>query len=324
MHIHLFSPGDGTSPDRLSSSSIASERLRLSPAFECARAAGIDVSIGNVCPDQTTTALIGKIGVDVIQQRGPQWLDQICQLTQKNKKTVLDYTDHHLSMKTPMTPFYTQAIASVTKVVTPTETLATALVDHQVKASTETIGDLLEYPANAPSKVRDIHKPIALWFGHPSNAAFLARYLDDHAHEMAKHRLLIVSAPATWETLKRFSFRNRPNLEFMFKAWSKQMMVKASQVADYCIIPSDTTMAKRFASSNRLVTALALGLPTVATAIPSYIPFRNFFAEEGSEAASKLMADPALFHHMVENFQATQLSEFTLSTLIKKWHKVLF
>ena len=101
-------------------------------------------------------------------------------------------------------------------------------------------------------------------------------------------------------------------------------MVEASQVADYCIIPSDTTMAKRFASSNRLVTALALGLPTVATAIPSYIPFRNFFAEEGSEAASKLMADPALFHHMVENFQATQLSEFTLSTLIKKWHKVLF
>jgi len=312
------------SPDGLSASSIASERLRLSPAFKCARAAGIDVSVGNVCPDHTTVALLGKIGGDGIQQRGPLWLNQISQLMQNNKKAILDYTDHHLSMKSILTPFYTQAIASVTKVVTPTETLATALVDHAAKTSIETIGDLLEYSANPPSKVRDIQKPIALWFGHPSNAPFLARYLDDHAHEMAKHRLLIVSAPGTWETLKRFSFRNRPNLEFMFKAWSKKMMVEASQVADYCIIPSDTTMAKRFASNNRLITALALGLPTVATAIPSYIPFRDFFAEEGSEAASKLMANPALFHHMVENFQATQLSEFTLSTLIKKWHKVLF
>jgi hypothetical protein len=55
-------------------------------------------------------------------------------------------------------------------------------------------------------------------------------------------------------------------------------MVAAARVAEFCVVPSNNWDPKKSgASSNRLLTAPALGLPTAVSMIPSCQEFSEYF-----------------------------------------------
>lgn len=62
--------------------------------------------------------------------------------------------------------------------------------------------------------------------------------------------------------------------------WSIDTMREAAQQSDVCLIPSDTQDPRKMAvSANRLITALALGLPTAADRLESYAEFGEYFTD---------------------------------------------
>jgi hypothetical protein len=60
--------------------------------------------------------------------------------------------------------------------------------------------------------------------------------------------------------------------------WSLQNMINASKASQCCLIPSDLNDSRKSgASSNRLITAFALGLPVSADVLESYAPYSDYF-----------------------------------------------
>jgi len=97
----------------------------------------------------------------------------------------------------------------------------------------------------------------------------------------------------------------------------------AAREADYCVIPSDPASPKRYASNNRLVTALALGLPTIATALPSYVEVGDYFANDNSGSALKLMENPLAFSQQVHAFQNREIHRFSRESVESSWRAIL-
>ena len=330
MHLHIFTPskqtGNNLTLTDLSSSVAASVRLRLALAYEAASSSGISVSAGDVCPSNTSIALVGKIGTFQINQRAPFWLKQLDALRFQKRRVIIDYTDHHLLSNGKMTPFYHAALANHNEVVTCEQYLSAELESFLSQVTCHTIWDAQEYEIRPPNPITaaaaGTKQYRGLWFGHDSNAGFLAKFLDDHEEQLASHTLVIVSNSRSVETLKNYSFRSPPRTEIVFYNWSKDMLWRASKDLDYCVIPSDSTTVKRYASSNRLVTALTLGLPTLAEPLPSYEPFLAYFT--AMRGAAEFLSNPREFTTKAARFQQAEADKFKKEILINEWANLLF
>jgi len=322
-HAHILMPGPDRPAGDVALSSLASERLRILPALKAINAARWKVSLGDRAASSANVVLIGKPGAQNIEDRSRAWLDQLQLWQRQGARLFLDYTDHHLGKTSPMTAFYENAIAVCSEVVVPTEALKTTVGNLVSGKTISVVEDLLEYPTVKPIDKGTATSKRCLWFGHPSNADFLARFIDDNSAAMADHELVIISLPHTVDILKRYRYQNSPSVKLGFQAWSKNTLLEASRQADYCIIPSDSNSSKRYASNNRLVTALALGLPTIATAIPSYQEFSDYFAGEGTQQADEIMANPNVAHDEIVAFQDTEVSRFQLPSIMGAWQQLL-
>lgn len=323
MSVHIFLPGDKITSEQVRSSKLASSRLRMWPLVETALEDGRNVTLGDTAPSHTEFAVIGKIGASNIAWRQDHWLRQMKDLQNANRHVVLDYTDHHLETSSAMTPFYSKAMHNCDTIVCPTDALSVELKKFVTSKKLWTIFDLLEYPTEAP-KNRFCGKNLkAMWFGHASNARFLARFIDANHAAMADHQLTVVSTSETLQILQRYPYQQRPALRLKFADWSVKNVLGISRDVDYCVIPSDRRSPKRFASNNRLVTALSLGLPTIATAINSYAEFSEYFAEEGSETASEVFKNPSVLRNRILEFQASRIAEFQKQGIMHSWRQLL-
>lgn len=322
MHLHVFTPGDNLALTDLWSSVAASVRLRLALAYEAASSSGISVSAGDVCPNNTSVALVGKIGTFQMNRRVPLWLKQLDALRSQKRRIIIDYTDHHLITNGKMTPFYRAALASHHEVVTCEKYLSAELESYLNQVKCHTISDVQEYDSRPPKTVEPATQYQGLWFGHNTNAGFLAKFLDEHEEQLASHKLAIVSNAESINVLKSFSFKSPPRIEIVFYDWSREMLWKASKGLDYCVIPSDSASIKRYASSNRLVTALTLGLPTLAEPIPSYKPFSAYFT--AMQEATEFLCNPHRFAEKAVEFQQAEADKFKKEFLMQKWARLLF
>ena len=101
-------------------------------------------------------------------------------------------------------------------------------------------------------------------------------------------------------------------------------MIDAARVCDLCVIPSDPAdPKKRGVSSNRLLTALSLGLPVGADGVASYQEFRDFFVDLRSSAFTDLLRDPASGHQAVLEAQRRILPRFSMSSIGNQWAQFL-
>lgn len=308
----------------LAASPLASARMRLWPAARAATDMGHSVTVGGQAPAGADILLVGKIGAGDIGNRGRHWLTQINTARAAGVRVLLDYTDHHLAANSVMTPFYRSACPLADVICVPNTGLAEELgARGETDTSISMVSDPLEYDLVRPKPSQISGQPRALWFGHPSNAGFLAQFIEQYSIPLSGHQLEIISAPQTVEMLKGFRFSSPPELSLFFNSWSLEAVSEAASRADYCVIPSDPKSPKRFASNNRLVTALALGLPAIATALPSYREVGAYFAEIGTNSASELMAHPLGFSQQVATFQDREAHRFTLASVVSSWKEIL-
>jgi hypothetical protein len=321
---HILIGGPNQSASELRASALASARLRLAVAATAAQELDHSVSIGEQCPERLDRLIVGKIGANDIEERQHKWLSLIEQCKGLRVPVILDYTDHHLANNSVMTAFYRAASELADIICVPTKALQSALAEEfEIQSRIAVVPDLLEYEPVKPKDKLVNAKPVGLWFGHPTNATFLAQFIDSHRQELEGHSLNLVSSSQTLDLLQRYKFSQTPTVRITAFAWSVPAVAQAAQASDYCIIPSDCESPKRYASNNRLVTALALGLPTLATALPSYSEFGDYFAAIGSPEENQFLNCFDVGRGGSESFQQNHLHTFTLPELAKQWRALL-
>jgi len=106
--------------------------------------------------------------------------------------------------------------------------------------------------------------------------------------------------------------------------WSLDEMKRWATRCDLCLLPSDPTdPIKNGASTNRLVTALALGLPTAADIIESYREFSEYFLDIRSPEFPDMIRKPLKFSQKVAEAQEKICPRFSAHPIASAWSDLL-
>ncbi len=323
-HVHVLSPGDCPSLESLSEAKLASTRLRLWPAAKAASQLGYSVTCDDRITDKPDIIIVGKIIHADFLSRSKLWLANLRKAKLLGAKVIVDYTDHHLGFDSPLTVFYQDILPLIDMVIVPHRALGDALKRFLPSHITPVIvEDLQEYIIRPPSATKKSEKTdTLLWFGHESNFQFLESLCKSWPVS-AGRRLHIVSSQIVLDFLSAHGLQSSVNLEILFDVWTTSAVRRAAERADLAIIPSDHESDKQFASSNRLVTALTLGLPVVATPIPSYLEFQKYFYALGSAEANAVFENPRAGLDKVDDFQAKFPDRFSMQAIRNRWSYVL-
>lgn len=322
MHLHCLIPCDVSQGiNALGRSNLASIRLRSAPSIAVAQSLGWRVTVGENIPTKPSTILIGKIGANNIELREGLWLNQI-RKAKGSAKIFLDYTDHHLEHLSPMSSFYEFAIKEVDGCIVPSKSMAELLLSKW-DGPISIIEDPVEIDTFAPKDFAG-HPATLLWFGHSSNIDFLINFLSASFNAGDHIRLIVLSNEAGLNHFANSNLVSPAKIEFNLALWSLENMVEAAKIADMCIIPSDLSNTKKMgASSNRLITALTLGLPTAADNLPSYREFAGYYCDLRSSNFSEMLANPSQFNSIVKKAQTELSPRFRMNKIEQDWESFL-
>ena len=313
--IHWLIPYDNPSLETVINSNLASIRLRLGSLIGQKK---LDVTFGNNIQNNPGALVIGKIGTSSNNMRENLWVNQIEEQKRMGTKIVLDYTDEHLNFKSPMTSFYEGSLAYINTAITSSTFLADKL-KQKSKISVEIIPDAIEVPIFKP-KIRENDSRNILWFGHASNINYLIEFINTFKNMKQKTTLFILTNEQGVNIFNQTKFNIDKSLSIQLGLWSIQAMINTSKVCDLIIIPSDPNDPKKAGvSSNRLITALALGLPTAASVMESYKEYNEYFTDIDSEKFIELIDNPDKFHLQVLEAQNRIIPQFTQEAIGQKW-----
>ena len=319
--IHILCAGSNLKKTDLIVSGLASNRLRLFPAATAIEDAGYKLSMGDNIPADADLVIVGKLITVDISHRLPSWLRQLREFAASGGKVAIEYTDHHLAIPSPQSPFYAEANHLAHSYIVPSGAMKELMSDSYGRP-TYIVEDRLEYPV-LPPKSPQHRSGMVLWFGHESNIEFLSNLIDTWPGIKKIKTLLVVSGKSANSLLTSYPYRERPTVNVQCLEWSPQALVLAARQADVALIPSDTSSHKQFASSNRLVTSLALGLPTLATTLASYREFQGCFTDLSSPQAQQVLAKPEEGISGVKLFQEKYLDRFTDAAITECWRTTL-
>jgi glycosyltransferase involved in cell wall biosynthesis len=305
----------------LQESNLASIRLRTAVGAQTAKASGYKIAFSD--GQRRTSAdlvIVGKIDYISDIQRAKRWLEHLRSARQNGARIVIDYTDHHIAVDSPAASFYKEALNLAHTIVCSSQTLADHLAEY---ASCERIiiEDPIEVNIKAP-KDRQSDRLTALWFGHASNLRYLIDYLRYEFRPARPTRLILMTNayPFPQEFTDQLNCPELDLVEINVVPWSLENMVAAAAISDVCLLPAGLDdPRKNGASSNRLLTALALGLPVAADLLPSYQPFRSCFAHLRSEETQSLLDSPARYFARVEQAQTLIRTKFTKTAIAADW-----
>lgn len=188
----------------------------------------------------------------------------------------VDYTDHHLGFASRMFKFYRTAMSFADACTVRSRHMASLLAkfwNGLIHAMEDTIEVQTAPPKPQPGAIVTL-----LWFGNAINVEYLRRFLEIELDAGQEIRLITLSNEAGLNLITVRPIQSLAKIEILLGIWSVEPMVKAAIQADVCIIPSDVADPRKAAAgSSRLVTALALGLPTAADALYSYAEFKDHY-----------------------------------------------
>ena len=315
--IHWLIPYDNLTEESIVNANLASIRMRLGSAILSSKQTNLSINFGQNIID-ADFVVIGKIGATNNNLREDLWLNQIEQQKKMGKKIILDYTDDHLNFKSPMTSFYERSLAYINTAITSSTFLAYKL-KQKSKISVEIIPDAIEVPIFKP-KIRENDSRNILWFGHASNINYLIEFINTFKNMKQKTTLFILTNEQGVNIFNQTKFNIDKSLSIQLGLWSIQAMINTSKVCDLIIIPSDPNDPKKAGvSSNRLITALALGLPTAACVMESYKEYGQYFTDIDSEKFIGLIDNPDKFHNQVLEAQDKIIPQFTQEAIGQKW-----
>lgn len=312
-YLHWLIPEVG----ELKKSHIASIRLRTIPSISAAQALGWKVEYGENISGTPSMILIGKIGANSIKVRQEAWIDQI-RKAKNTSKIYLDYSDHHLGFNSPMTNFYEAVIKEVNGCIVPSKSMA-ELLSGRWSGPISIIEDPLEITACTPKEY--VNKPVTiLWFGHSSNIDFLIHFLSTGFVDCDHIRLIVLSNEVGLNHFANANLISNTQIKLNLALWSLENMKEAAKIADICIIPSDLNNSRKVgASSNRLITALTLGLPTAADNLPSYKEFEDYYCDLRGDSFRVMLNNPAKFASMVTQAQIDLIPRFNMNRIEGAW-----
>ncbi|MEY4921060.1 MAG: hypothetical protein RLZZ564_588 [Pseudomonadota bacterium] len=313
--IHWLVPYDNPSLDDILNSNIASIRLRLACFL---RSKNYEVTFGNNIKNNPCALVIGKIGASNSNTRENLWINQITEQKKVGAKIILDYTDDHLNFESSMTSFYEKSLPYIHAAITSSTFLADKL-KQKSKFFIEIIPDAIEVPIFKPKIKENVSKNI-FWFGHASNIDYLIKIISKWRKLKQKTTLFILTNEQGVVIFNQSKFNIDKNLSIQLGLWSIQAMINTSKFCDLIIIPSDPSDPKKAGvSSNRLITALALGLPAAASVMESYKEYDQYFTDINSEKFIELIDYPDRFHNQVLEAQNRIIPEFTQEAIGQKW-----
>jgi len=319
MSIHWLVGVAGDLPI-LQNTSLASIRLRATVAALCAqdypalRRLTFGPEIGSELPN---ILVIGKLPKDR-PALATTWLETAQRIKSKGRTVVLDYTDNHLEKeKSHAQDFYEKALSLADCAVCSSHHLKNSLGKYLAKP-VHVIPDAIETGIFAPKKT--LHRPRrALWFGHHTNLKYLIDFLAAYDSDFGLRVFVLTSeigVSGIAKALPKFSKRIAidPGL------WSLPAMIARAKASDLCLIPSNPAdPVKNGASSNRLITALALGLPTAAESVESYKEFSDYFINIRSPDFLSFVKNPLPHSDKVLVAQKTICPRFQPKAIAKEW-----
>lgn len=320
-HIHYLSSGRSSSIEELLQSNLASIRLRMCPSIRAMLARNWRASTGDLIVDEPKKIVVTKIGMNDVQQRSNDWLEQIGKHKARGAQIYLDYTDHHLGFESPMTDFYRKVILLVDKAIVPSRSMQNTLSRFYKKPI-----DIVEDPIEiSPQAVKPINMPVTLlWFGHASNIEYLIQFLRVGFGPEDSFRLIILTNESGISIFSHASIESHARIECQTGLWSPRLMLHAASISDACIIPSNVKdPRKASASSNRLITAFALGLPVAADTLDSYAEFSDYYVDIRSAQFKKFIQNPAAFHAQIDLAQKKIIPRFAIEQSELAWARAL-
>lgn len=319
-HLHWLISGSASKDiGLLKNSPLASIRLRCAPSIDAALKLGWTVSFGETVVKNASVLIVGKIGANNLSERQPHWLSQIKE-AKKNAKVYLDYTDHHLGYESEMSNFYRHSLSLLDGAIAPSEAMRQLLSSYWTGPIT-LVEDPLEIPLNAFKQSQG--EPVTfLWFGHSTNIQFLIDFLRTGFQAGDKFRLIVLSNEIGLNHFASSQVSSAAQIEIQMALWSIETMLEASKISDACMIPSDINAPNKMgASANRLLTALALGLPVAADNLLSYMDFSDYYCNIRSEEFRDFLKNPALYKRQVQDAQLSVLPSFSMKAIGKKWQQ---
>ena len=322
MKIHWLIPGSYKTAEDLIKSNLASIRMRAGLVGKFAHAMQFEFSAGDQINTKADVIVVGKIGGDCLNGRENLWIKQLAEAKKQSKKIILDYTDHHLgSLSSPMGAFYKNILPIINKAVVPS-TRISKLLEKKFNQEIIVIEDPVEIQTIYPIMSIPTGEMTLLWFGHATNISYLVNYLQDDFLCDADFRLFVLSNGPGLKELASHQQSLRSTIKLEFVEWSLQNMINASKISHGCLIPSDVNdPSKSGASSNRLITAFALGLPVSAEVLESYAPFTDYFHNVRETPLSAFINQLALYTKKVETAQERVVPMFSQKVIAKKWER---
>jgi len=305
--------------------SLASVRLRAAALLDVVGEANVSIEYSSIPPPDSRLLVVGKIGADCERSgRSRLWLSAICAHASSGHPVVVDYTDNHLALHGPMGKFYSQIPNSqYIHWVVPSPWMAQSLSEKGIQ-SIYMINDAFDVPVMAPKRKANVagSELNALWFGHQSNLQYLAKFLFEQvSFESEAFALHIISGAFDSAPLLEL-LRKQPFISRVFLyGWSTDNLVSVSKNVDMCLLPGDPfDPRKAGVGINRLTTALALGLPTIAPMYSSYVGLKNYFFEIPASGAIKISSDTifSLIPALREN-QNSLLCDYSLGSIGRQW-----
>lgn len=319
-HIHWLYPFQPNTFQDVHNANLASIRLRLG-AFIAALPSNHELNIGPLATSKSDILIIGKLGAKGAQEFGQNWIRQMQGLRSRGTKVVLDYTDDHLTYLSELTPFYQEALLHIDLAVCSSPLLAINL-SRSYTGPIEVIPDAIEVPLIS-TKLSLQSETTALWFGHLTNLQFLIDFLPNLATSRPL-RLIVLSNIEALQRIKANPYEIPDNVQTMCAIWSASSMLEAARISDFCIIPSERGNSRKAAvSSNRLLTALALGLPTAADRMDSYLEFSDYFTDIRSPDFHKLLENPLAFTSKIGQIQGIIANKYSLEKIGMKWMQLM-
>lgn len=318
MHIHWLVPAVINDPKEIIGVNLASIRLRAGVVVQALQNSEHTISLGDYIPQSTDICMVGKIGGLDTQNRHVSWIHQ---LSAFKGSIIIDCTDDHLSFETVMTAFYFECLKLVSCIVCSSNYLKERTSQYY-SGPIHVIPDAIEYEIRPPKNI--YNTPIRLmWFGHATNIEGLIEFLPKIRSSTSVELNIISNLPGL-QIFKASNISGNLTFKVHMHLWSLETTKTESVNNDICIIPSKISENRKAgASSNRLLTSLALGMPTCADIIDSYSPFKTYFGDLRSSEFSEMIAEPEIWNFRIQSAQQNILPDYTIDGLGKKWIALL-
>lgn len=319
--IHWLSDGNNVELDLLFESNLASTRLRTAVACKFLKSKGYTATVGDFIVGKVDKVIIGKIGLN--SNKFENWISQIIEHKKNDTKIYLDYTDNHMGIKSPVQKYY-QSFFAITDSLIVTNNKMKEIVSDYWYGPIDIIPDAIEVDIVQPKDIKNTPLRL-LWFGHVSNLEFLINYIENNKIiNDDKYHIKIMTNLYGIELINKYLKKyNKLNNVDIFE-WSKNLMCSVALNSDVCIIPSSKNNPRKSGvSSNRLITALALGLPTLATSLPSYQDYSKYYIDIDLHPIDSIQENLKIQKNIIKESQNFIFEKYSKYKIGELWQKLI-